>query len=402
MKQVLVVDDDPNVCKLLDFALQRAGFSVILANDGDEGFAQAREHRPEALVLDIMMPSMHGYQLCRRLRADPATADSVIVIMTARAQPVDAEEAMRAGADLFLPKPTAPQVLIEHLQQLLEEREKEAEAARREPMPSLPESFIEGVIPPAPPRPRSDAGGLVACYAAIPGVGVSTLSANLSLALAAWQRAPVGLVEVQDRQEELLPAMGLEIDAYRGSLRASGARLGWDELSMHVIEHRAGVRVLPAPPAGSTVAPALTHQAISLLRDRLAVTVADVGPMLDERATPVLLAADLIVLLTTPEVVSIRALLDAFEALQTLGYPDSQIRLVVNHVTPDAALSIEELEQGIERPVFASVPFEPAVADAHRARRALLTYDPRAPASQAIGRVTMQLAQALHLTREGT
>ena len=241
---------------------------------------------------------------------------------------------------------------------------------------------------------------MVACYSAMLGVGVSTLAANLSLAFAAWQRAPVGLVEVQDRQEELLPAMGLETDAYRGSLRATGARLVWDELAMHVIEHRAGVRVLPAPPAGSTVPPALTHQSVSLLRTRLSLTVADVGPMLDERATPILTAADLILLLTTPEVTSVRALLDALDALNTLGYPDDRIRLVVNHVTPDAALSVEQLEEGIDYPIFASIPFEAAVVDARRARRALLTYDPRSEGAQAIGRMTMELAQALRLTRD--
>jgi CheY-like chemotaxis protein len=399
MKRVLIVDDDLNICKLLDFALQRAGFAVIIANDGDEGLAQAREHLPGVVVVDIMMPSMHGYQLCRRLRADPATGDSVIVVMTARAQPIDEQEAMRAGADLFLPKPVTPEALVEHIQGLLWEREERARTVRQERMPSLPDSLLDG-LPTTPPAPRSEEGRLVACFSAISGVGVTTLSANLSLAFAAWRRGPVGLVEVQDRQEGLLPAMGMETDAYRGSLRTTGARIGWDELSMHLVEHRAGVQILPAPPPGSTVPSALTHQSVSLLRSRLPLTIADVGPMLDERATLVLISADLVLLLTTPEVTAIRALLDALEALQTLGYPDSQVRLVVNHVGPEAALEVDQLEQGIERSIFAAIPFEPAVADAVRAGRALLTFDPRAPASRAIGRMTMQLAQQLQLTRD--
>jgi DNA-binding response OmpR family regulator/MinD-like ATPase involved in chromosome partitioning or flagellar assembly len=401
MKRVLVVDDDPNVCKLLDFSLQRAGFSVIIANDGDEGLAQARQHKPDAVLLDIMMPSMHGYQLCRRLRAEPDLSEAVIIVMTARAQPVDREEAIRAGADLFLAKPVAPEQLVEQLQSLLKEREERARRPRQPPAPPVPGDLLAGMPSRAPARPVQEGGRVVACYSARAGVGVTTLAANLSLALAAWRRAPAGLVEVQTNQQDLLLAMGLQADANRGGLRAAGARLRWEEVSSQLLDHRAGVRVLPASPAGSSVPPALTRRAVALIRSRLALTVLDVGPEIDERAAPVLIDADLILLLTTPDVASIRALLDALEALRTLGYPTGQVRLVLNHVAQGAALTTEELEKGIGRSVLASIPFEPAVAEARAAHRALLTHDPRAPASRAIGRITLRIAQALRLSREG-
>ena len=114
MLKALIVDDDRNIVKLLNFTLQNAGFSVTTARNGDEGLALAKAHSPDVVIVDVMMPGMHGYDLCRRLRASQGTAHAKIVFLTARSQPIDEQEARKAGGDLFLSKPVMPVLLTSH------------------------------------------------------------------------------------------------------------------------------------------------------------------------------------------------------------------------------------------------------------------------------------------------
>jgi CheY-like chemotaxis protein len=85
---------------------------VTTTADGADGLTKARELQPDLAIVDVMMPGMHGYQVCRALRDDPATANIVVLILTARAQPVDREAALAARADDYMSKPVSPTELI--------------------------------------------------------------------------------------------------------------------------------------------------------------------------------------------------------------------------------------------------------------------------------------------------
>lgn len=111
--RVLVVDDDPLVRNLLSAVLHDANFDLIEAVDGQEALAIAASHPPDVVVLDVMMPGIDGYEVCRILRADPDFATTRIVILTAKSAPGAQEEAIRSGADAFFTKPFSPLDLIE-------------------------------------------------------------------------------------------------------------------------------------------------------------------------------------------------------------------------------------------------------------------------------------------------
>jgi DNA-binding response OmpR family regulator len=110
---VLVVDDDPLVRNLLRAVLEMGDFELYEATDGSEAMTLAQKHRPEVVVLDVMMPGLNGYDVCRQLRADPSFDGMRIVMLTARTSPRDREEGLRAGADAFFTKPFSPLDLIE-------------------------------------------------------------------------------------------------------------------------------------------------------------------------------------------------------------------------------------------------------------------------------------------------
>jgi two-component system, OmpR family, phosphate regulon response regulator PhoB len=105
MAHVLVVDDDPDIRSLIAETLVRRNHTIVQAADGPTGLAAAREHLPDVILLDWMMPGMSGVELCAVLRADPMFENTTIMLITARCEESDRIEGTRAGADDFIHKP---------------------------------------------------------------------------------------------------------------------------------------------------------------------------------------------------------------------------------------------------------------------------------------------------------
>jgi DNA-binding response OmpR family regulator len=116
---VLAADDDEDILALIAFRLERSGYTVILARDGEEALALARDERPDLAVLDVMMPKLDGFELTRRLRTDEATSRMPIILLTARAQDADVQRGFDVGADDYLRKPFSPQELRARVQAIL-------------------------------------------------------------------------------------------------------------------------------------------------------------------------------------------------------------------------------------------------------------------------------------------
>jgi DNA-binding response OmpR family regulator len=121
-RTVLVADDDEDILQLVSFRLERAGYKVVTAADGQQALAAAREHQPDLAVLDVMMPGLNGYEVTRQLRADPATAGIPVILLTARVQEADVSRGFEAGADDYLRKPFSPQELRSRVQAILARR----------------------------------------------------------------------------------------------------------------------------------------------------------------------------------------------------------------------------------------------------------------------------------------
>jgi CheY-like chemotaxis protein len=115
---VLCADDDRDILALLALRLERAGYRVAQAVDGEQALSLARELHPDVLVLDVMMPRMTGTEVLAALRADEATAGLRVVLLSARAQDADVERGLEAGADAYLAKPFQAPELLEVVAQL--------------------------------------------------------------------------------------------------------------------------------------------------------------------------------------------------------------------------------------------------------------------------------------------
>ncbi|NUT57059.1 MAG: response regulator [Thermoleophilia bacterium] len=119
---VLAADDDPLIRELIQFRLERSGYAVITAADGDEALRLIRERRPDLVVLDVMMPGRNGYEITRSLRADEETSAIPVILLTARVQEADVSQGFDAGADDYLTKPFSPQELRARVQAILGRR----------------------------------------------------------------------------------------------------------------------------------------------------------------------------------------------------------------------------------------------------------------------------------------
>ncbi len=121
-KKILIADDEPNIVVSLEFVLSREGFEVAVARDGEEALVQAASFRPDVILLDVMMPRKSGFEVCEALRADPALAQLVIIMLTAKGRDTEVARGLAIGADAYVTKPFSNKELLARINTLLESR----------------------------------------------------------------------------------------------------------------------------------------------------------------------------------------------------------------------------------------------------------------------------------------
>ena len=119
---ILIADDDPDILALVSFRLQKAGYEIVQARNGEEAVQAALERRPDLAILDVMMPRVDGYEATRRLRQHEETKRMPVILLTARVQEDDIARGFDAGADDYVKKPFSPQELGSRVQAVLGRR----------------------------------------------------------------------------------------------------------------------------------------------------------------------------------------------------------------------------------------------------------------------------------------
>jgi DNA-binding response OmpR family regulator len=118
--RVLVVDDEPNIVLSLEFLLQREGYEVAVARDGTQALAMAAAAPPDLVILDLMLPDVDGFEVCRRLREAAPARDLAIVLLTARGRDAERQRGIEEGADAYVTKPFSTRDLIALVRRCLE------------------------------------------------------------------------------------------------------------------------------------------------------------------------------------------------------------------------------------------------------------------------------------------
>lgn len=122
-KKILVVDDERHIVRLVEVNLTRAGYDVVTAYDGVEALEKVKSEHPDMIVLDVMMPRMDGFEVLKRLQADPATQDIPVIMLTAKAQDADIFRGWSSGVSSYLTKPFNPRELLTFVERIFQSLE---------------------------------------------------------------------------------------------------------------------------------------------------------------------------------------------------------------------------------------------------------------------------------------
>jgi pilus assembly protein CpaE len=366
MARILVIDDDSEYLEMINLLLQRAGHQVALSAEGEEGLAMALAETPDLVILDVMMPGVTGYEICRRLRSEPETACVPIIILTARGQPVDRDAALEAGADEYLSKPVTMTELVERVEALLAD-----------------EAAVKAV----------PFGGVVVLMSLRGGVGTTTLAVNLAASATQTTQGGVCLVDLCPASGHVALQLGLRPEPNWSDLSRVG-EFGAVAIDTYLLKHDSGLHVLASPVfpvrGDESLTRPVVRTALSTLQQRYSTVIVDAPPVLDEAAVAALEAATTVGLVITGESASIQTAVGTLRVLKTWF---SKFQIVINQVTPGTMPSSEAIERALKRPVGGVVPFDPAQAQALAQARPLVIGDPDAPMAVAVREMTRVLAR---------
>jgi CheY-like chemotaxis protein/MinD-like ATPase involved in chromosome partitioning or flagellar assembly len=359
MPKVLVIDDEAALTIIISRFLEDTGFEVETATSGSEGLEKAISLRPDAVILDIMMPDMDGYQVCRQLRQDPRTAQAVVMALTARGQPVDKQTAFHAGVDAHVTKPFKGQALVQEVRQLLADR-----------------------VCASPPL-----GYQILVLRLKEGVGATTVATNLGVCLAQQKGCQVVVADMAFKGGQVKERMGLSAN----SSWTDASTVDEDELATHLLLHNGGPFVLPAPsPAPDRVAPAEVRRLLRTLRGWHDYVVLD-SPLNLGSLTPSLFqGTSLILLVLTPEPTMLRNARASLSALKQAGDPSLQIWPILNMVKPgQESLQLQSV------PIAAMLPLaSEACAQATAKGKPIVLDNPGSPLATAIHDLAEQIVDA--------
>jgi DNA-binding response OmpR family regulator len=119
-KKILVVDDDPYILMSLEYLMQKNGYDVIVARNGREALDLVNAERPELVILDIMMPDVDGFAICKLIKQDPVLKNTIVVFLSAKTRESDQKRGIELGAALYVFKPFSTRTLIKEINHLLE------------------------------------------------------------------------------------------------------------------------------------------------------------------------------------------------------------------------------------------------------------------------------------------
>ena len=126
MTKVLIAEDEPDIRELITFTLRFSGYEVVAASNGEEAVQLTKQEKPDLILLDVRMPKMTGYEACQLIKADPSSADTPVMFLSAKGQENEIRTGLQAGATEYLLKPFAPDQLISRIQEVLAKTGKSA------------------------------------------------------------------------------------------------------------------------------------------------------------------------------------------------------------------------------------------------------------------------------------
>lgn len=321
-KKILVIDDEWAIRYLLEGQLRRAGYTVYAVPDGPGGLALMATYAPDLVILDIMMPEMDGFEVCRRIRCHPQAADTPIMFLSGSTTKDYKRLAFELGADDFLVKPFQTEELLARIETVFRRHGQTGER--------IADESKEG-------EEANAAGRIVGLIGAAPGVGTTTLAIQLSETIALHSNWPVLLVDLDLSGGRIATQLKLFHAPHILDLLRS-AEVESETVALvqqHAQPHQAGLHVIPAPAQPQKAEQSCSLQLVHLLETLSSAgsyVVLDLGATLNELTVAALRQADLAYVVTPGQLADGNRFNEFADRLVELGVHASHVVAVVGEV----------------------------------------------------------------------
>ena len=340
--RVLIVDDvattRENIIKLMQFHPEIE--AVGQAANGEEALVQTRLLHPDVVLMDVNMPGMDGISAAERLSLE--SPQSTVIIMSVQGEQEYLRRAMMAGAKNYLTKPFTGDELIQAIRQSVERDRKVRDAVR---------AVTE----------EKKTGKVITVFSGKGGVGKTTVAVNLALALAKRASVKVAIVDADIQFGDVSLLLNMMPRSSLADLASDSEQMDEKTLLAYLTPcpHSQAVQVLAAPlrpEQAEMVTGKVVGKSLHLLRHLFDYIIVDTADVFSEVTIASLDLSDLVVLLAAPDLPSVKNTKMALEILQSLGYPDEKIRLVVNSPHSEGGIIAREIEEALKREVVVALP----------------------------------------------
>ena len=335
-EKILIVDDDLDSLKLIGLMLQRHGYEVVAANAGNQALAKANSDHPNLIILDVMMPDMDGYEVCRRLRANPDTRSIPIIMFTAKTLVDDKVAGFEAGADDYLTKPTHPAELASRVKSVLSRT-----TVQKQPEPQRGVSI--GVI------------------GAKGGVGTTTVAVNLAAAFGLKGENPI-VVDFRLGAGSLGLLLGFSQSTGLANVIAKSTNdIRAAAIENELVTHQSGLRaLLSSIRSKEALINFPVESATAIVRSIRTLgtpAVYDLGAGLNTIAGRIQKDMDQLILVVEPNPVALAMAKDMLIDIEPDGANKGRIHLVVvNRVQSSVQTPWHEIEHALGHELRAIIP----------------------------------------------
>ncbi len=373
---IVVVDPDVNSRADTTRALALSNFNVSgEASYGIDAVTMVKDKNPEIVVLSMDEPIARATQTMSSI-AD-ALPDTPIIVYSGLSDAASVRRAMVAGARDYLVKPPRPEELARAIYSVLEQEERRRSRA----LGDTASSAARGTV--------------LTVFGAKGGIGKTTISTNLATALAKNSNSSVAIVDTDTRFGDVAIMMDVVVEFSIADVGRSIDDVGRESISEYLVQHSSGVEILPAP-LHPTEWGSISRQHISKIVDLLAQThdyvVIDTPGAFNELVATALEDANIILLVTSMDLASIKDTALALEMLRAASVSEDKIKLIINHSTSANSLRPEDVERVLDYKVFWRIPHDVAVSNSNQLGQPIVLAKPYARASRAITDISLALS----------
>ena len=334
--KILIVDDDPELLRLIGFALHRAGYEPVAAQSAEEALTKVRQEQPALVILDVMLPGASGIELCRQLRSQAVTLPLPIIMLSARAQVDDKIEGLEAGADEYLTKPVSPKEMVVRVTGLLNRTARLREAGSR------------------------GRGIVIGFLGAKGGVGTTTMALNIAIATAQNDRSVIAL-EFRSHFGTFAVQLGhTPPETLQELIAMNPSRIDERMLRTHLISDPSGIEVMYGPDsseASLAIDPEHAQAIIEGLTRMADVVIIDFANDLSPATEAALRLCDQVLLVTRPEDDSLIAGQKLLDVIKNWGVGRGVVdAVVVNQVPLAMGLNVPGAEELLGCRIIGIIP----------------------------------------------